>query len=71
MKIKATRAQLRGAMLLPDCYRARITKHECGLDDERCYCLGLFDEDRVQLEKCYACGAFALHATFPKEDNTK
>ena len=71
MKVKAPRAQLRGSRLDPDCHRAWITRHEFGPDDERCYCLGLFDEDHVQLEKCYACGAFALHATLPKEDNAK
>jgi hypothetical protein len=61
MKIKATRAQLRGAMLLPDCYRARITKHEFGPDDERCFCHGLF-RDGYNIEECYACGAFVNNA---------
>lgn len=70
MKIKATRAKLRGSMLMPDCVRARISKHEFGPDDERCFCLGLFREG-YNIDECYACAAFVNNATPPTKEETK
>jgi hypothetical protein len=70
-KLRATRAQLRGKPLGPDCHRARISKHEFGPDDERCYCLGLFSGDCETIDdECYKCGAFVYNATLPKELET-
>lgn len=38
-----TRATLRGKPLDDDCKIAKISKHEYGMNDDRCYCYGLVD----------------------------
>ena len=61
MKVKnrATRAQLRGSPLKPECRRAHVVKHEWGPDDNRCYCYGKLSPDCELIDdECYACGAF-------------
>ena len=59
-----TREDMRGRMLDRDCYRAEISKHEGGPDDDRCFCYGLIDKATDDyLPKCWGCGAFAHNAT--------
>lgn len=59
-----TREDMRGKMLDRDCYRAEISRHEGGLDDDRYFCYGLVDKATDDyLSKCHECGAFAHNAT--------
>lgn len=58
-----TRATLRGKPLDDDCKIAKISKHEYGLNDDRCYCYGLVDcSTDDTLEKCRTCGAYCMNA---------
>ena len=66
---RVSRAQLRGKPLDDDCRIAGISKHECGPDDQRCFCYGLKDmmtDDLV--DKCWDCPAYAMNATPLKEE---
>lgn len=58
------RATLRGKPLDDDCKRAKISKHEFGLNDKRCYCYGLFAPNSIYEvhPKCLECGAYCLNA---------
>ena len=59
-----TREDMRGKMLDRDCYRAEISRHEGGPNDDRCFCYGLVDKATDDyLSKCHECGAFAHNAT--------
>lgn len=58
------RSVLRGKKLDLDCYKAKTTTNECGLDDERVFCSGLNDTStECALEKCLECGACVGNAT--------
>ena len=62
--VMRTREDMRGRMLDRDCYRAEISKHEGGPDDDRCFCYGLVDKMTGDyLPKCQECGAFVSNAT--------
>lgn len=57
------RAAQRGKPLDADCYKAKISKHEFGMGDNRCFCCGLIDcMTEEYLRKCNECGAFAYNA---------
>lgn len=60
---RVTRAELRGERLDDDCKRAYTSSHEFGKDDNRVFCLGLYDicSDCI-LDKCWSCGAFVDNA---------
>ena len=63
-----TRRDMRGRQLDEDCYRAKISRHEYGPDDDRCFCYGFISKMTDNyLPKCYECGAFVLNATPPAE----
>ena len=66
------RAILRGKPLDEDCKRAKISKHEFGLNDKRCYCYGLFAPNTIyELHpKCQKCGAYCMNAK-PQEEKNK
>ena len=58
-----SRAEMRGKKLDGDCKNAKISKNECGIDDNRCFCYGLRDYSTEEyFEKCYKCGAFVNNA---------
>lgn len=60
-----SRAKLKGKPLDSDCKRANITTHEYGIEDDRVYCYGLY-EDMIDWEirkKCIECGAYVDNAT--------
>lgn len=58
------RAELRGKPLDDDCKRAKLSKHEYGLNDERIYCYGLFAPNSIYEihPKCEECGAYCMNA---------
>lgn len=60
-----SRAELRGKPLEKECYRANITSHEYGIDDDRMFCYGLYKEQSVTevCDKCRKCKAFVENAT--------
>ena len=62
--MRKDRATLRGKPLDDDCKRAKISKHEYGLKDTRCYCYGLFAPHSIYEvnPKCLECGAYCLNA---------
>ena len=64
MKTIITRAELRGKPLDSDCKRAYSTRHEYGLNDPRCFCLGLCDPGKCYdtLPKCVECKAYVRNA---------
>ena len=63
MKNLRGRAKLKGTNLEDDCKKATITTHEYGLNDNRKFCLGLYEiSTKETLEKCRNCGAFAYNA---------
>ena len=63
-----TRRDMRGRQLDKGCCRAKISRHEYGPDDDRCFCYGLIDKMTDDyLPKCQECGAFAYNATPPAE----
>lgn len=58
----------RGARLLSDCYKANITKHEYGKDDDRVFCYGLYGNSECELrDECSECGAHWRNAK-PNEE---
>ena len=62
------RVKLRGKPLDADCKAAKTTTHECGPNDDRVFCYGLYDKRYdAPYEKCYDCKAFVENAT-PLED---
>lgn len=57
------RSVLRGYHLLPMCRLAKISKHEYGPDDERCFCYGLLDgRTELPLYECIHCGAYYFNS---------
>lgn len=63
MKNLRGRAKLRGKPLDDNCYKARISAHEYGPEDNRKYCYGICDEYPDELaEKCKTCGAYCMKA---------
>ena len=62
--MRKDRATLRGKPLDDDCKRAKISKHEYGLDDSRSYCYGLFSNPTSGdiKDKCLECGAYCMNA---------
>ena len=64
---KITRATLRGEKLKSFCKRAKISKHECGLNDNRHYCYGLVSKQTDELiEECANCKANVIFVEFIK-----
>lgn len=58
-----SRAVQRGSKLLPTCRRAKISKHEYGQEDNRCFCYGIFDDWGFDIcEECTECGAYVDNA---------
>ena len=63
MNLNQNRAQLRVRKLDSDCHKANISTHECGIKDNRKFCLGLEDAStECLLPKCRECGAHVLKA---------
>lgn len=61
--MKIDRAKLRGKPLDDDCKRAKISKHEYGIKDNRCFCYGLFASHSNEInDKCLKCGAYCGNA---------
>lgn len=61
--MKNDRASIRGKHLDDDCKKAKISRHEYGMDDNRCFCYGLIDmSTEALLPKCIECGAYCLNA---------
>lgn len=57
------RAKLRGKQLDDDCYIAKISTHEFGMDDDRKFCYGINNGFPDELaEKCKICGAYCMNA---------
>lgn len=64
-----SRAVMRGKPLDEDCKTANVSKHEYGLNDNRCFCYGLyvpFNDWEIQ-EKCLECKAYVENAEPLKE----
>jgi hypothetical protein len=56
------RDKIRKEPLDHDCYSAKTTRNEFGMDDNRVFCLGLLNEcDDIQI-KCIRCRAFVDNA---------
>ena len=65
---KAIKSQIqRGKTLDDDCRKANITTHEYGMDDNRVFCFGLYEETSESeiRKKCAECSAFVLNAEPP------
>lgn len=60
---KLNRAQLRGKPLYKFCKRAKISKHEYGPNDQRCFCYGMVDMDGDSIDECRECRAYSMNAT--------
>ena len=60
-----SRAKLRGKPLDNDCKQAHRTTHEYGMEDDRVYCYGLYEDmsDWEIRKKCRECGAYVDNAT--------
>lgn len=57
------RALQRGKPLDEDCYKAKTSTNESGLNDKRIFCYGLIDASTEEhIEKCRECKAFAFNA---------
>lgn len=57
MKYKGRHIQ-RGAQLLDNCKKAKISKHEYGANDDRIFCYGLVESSTEELiEQCRECKA--------------
>ena len=64
MKDLRGRAKLRKKPLDDNCYLAKISTHEYGMNDDRKYCYGIYDKYPEELaEKCKTCGAYCMNAT--------
>lgn len=69
---RLTRAQLRGERLEKDCYRAKTTTHEYGVNDNRVFCYGLVDlefESLPHIPMCENCAALVWNSE-PMEGDT-
>lgn len=70
-----SRAQLRGKPLDKDCYKARVSTHEYGANDNRKFCYGLIDLRTDELcKECQSCKANVMNAQALKwrdEDDEK
>ena len=65
---KVTRAELRGKPLNRDCYKANTTTNECGIDDNRVFCFGLYKDKMDELrDECLNCKANVIYADQPTE----
>ena len=66
---RVTRATLRGKPLDDDCRKyGRTDPGQYGEADKRCFCTGILNLMREDLEdKCRACGAYGGNAEPPKE----
>ena len=65
---KITRSDLRGKKLEAFCYKAKISKNECGPNDNREYCYGLFSKQNDELiEECVNCKANVVYVEDLKE----
>lgn len=63
------RAQLRGKPLDSLCKRARTTRHEYGMHDNRVFCYGLYDCMTEEiLDSCKNCKAHIDNAEPPEEE---
>ena len=61
-----SRAQLRGKPLDKDCYKARISTHEYGPNDNRKFCYDLMDLRTDDLcKECQSCNANVMNAQEP------
>lgn len=72
---KLTRAKLRGKPLEPYCKSANTTSHECGKEDNRVYCYGLYQNNisgtsEEIAECCRKCKAYVDNAT-PLKDKSE
>ena len=73
---RVSRAQLRGVPLEPYCKTANTTTHDCGFQDKRVYCYGLYDNNFPNrlgewiCDECLNCKAFIDNAT-PLESGDK
>ena len=58
-----SRSKLRGEPLEDYCKRAKTTKHEYGLEDDRIFCYGMFNcwNDDI-LQTCKNCKAYVNNA---------
>lgn len=71
MNLNQNRAQLRGKKLDKECYKALISTHECGIKDNRKYCLGLIDAStECLLPKCNACSAHVSNVTLIESEGS-
>ena len=70
--MRTDRAAQRGKPLDGDCYKARISKHEYGMNDNRCFCYGLCAPHSVYEvhTKCLECGAYVDNAKPPQESGS-
>ena len=61
----ANRSTMRGAPLRPECYSANTTKQECGPDDRRVYCYGVWKNGVPECmdEECLRCGAYVNNSS--------
>lgn len=62
--MRKDRAAQRGKPLDADCYKAKISHHEYGMNDNRCFCYGLCAPHSVYEvhPKCFECGAYVDNA---------
>lgn len=68
MKNIRGRAEQRGKQLDDDCYKANISTHEYGMNDDRKFCNGLMDcSTEDLLDKCRECDAYCMNAKPLKE----
>ena len=67
-----TRGQLRGKPLDKDCYKAKISTHEYGPNDNRKFCYGLTDLRTDDLcKECQSCNANVMNAQKPLFDTER
>lgn len=55
---------------MEECYRAKVSTHEYGPNDDRNFCYGLYSKMFDDyLDECWKCGSFCLNAKpIEKED---
>lgn len=69
---KISRAILRGKPLNRDCYTANTTTNECGKDDNRVFCFGLYKDKMDELrEECLNCKANVIYADETEKGGTE
>jgi len=60
---RQTRRDLRGSKLLEFCVKAKISKNELGINDNRQFCYGLVDKQNDELmPQCFICKANLIYA---------